>query len=146
MHQARGTTSGRLAVLLLATLGIAGCGAASNASSFVSPSNGATGSAGSTSTSSVSGSGSTPTTSPSYQNDLIATATWVRNNSVAGDGAILYGSTQINPYYSNLAAIGLTHDPASYGTVQRWMQWYISHLNWPDKWGLYGTTYDYDYS
>ena len=75
----------------------------------------------------------------------MATATWLRNNSVAGDGAILYGSNQINPYYSNLAATGLTHDPASYGTVQRWMHWYISHLNLPDKWGLYGTIYDYDY-
>ena len=70
----------------------------------------------------------------------------MRNNSVAGDGAILYGSSEINPYYSNLAAIGLTHDPASYGTVQSWMQWYIAHLNWPDKNGLYGTTYDYDYA
>jgi hypothetical protein len=26
------------------------------------------------------------------------------------------------------------------------MQWYIRHLNWPDQWGLYGTTYDYNYS
>jgi hypothetical protein len=65
---------------------------------------------------------------------------------VAPDGAILFSSSQINPYYSNLAAIGLTHDPSSYGTVQRWMQWYVNHLNWPDKWGLYGTTYDYDYN
>ena len=76
----------------------------------------------------------------------MATATWLRNNSVAGDGATLYGSNQINPYYSNLAAIGLTHDPASYGTVQRWIQWYISHLNSSDKWGLNATIYDYDYS
>ncbi|MBV9147552.1 MAG: hypothetical protein JO065_16680 [Acidobacteria bacterium] len=80
-----------------------------------------------------------------YQNNLTATAAWLRNNSVAGDGAILYGSSRIVPYYSNLAAIGLTHDSASYGTVQRWMQWYLNHLNWPDKWGLYGTMYDYDY-
>ncbi len=157
MHQARGTTSGRLAVLLLATLGIAGCGAASKASSFVSSSNAgsvadttSTSSSGSTSTGSSSTSGSNASnskpSSPSYQSDLTATATWLRNSSVAGDGAILYGSSKIVPYYSNLAAIGLTHDPASYGTVQRWMQWYISHLNWPDKWGLYGTMYDYDYS
>ena len=90
----------------------------------------------------------TPTPSPNspFQNDLSATATWLRSYSVAGDGAILYGSSKIIPYYSNLAAIGLTHDPASYSTVQRWMQWYINHLNWPDKYGLYGTTYDYDYS
>ena len=26
------------------------------------------------------------------------------------------------------------------------MQWYINHLNMPDKWGLSGTTYDYDYN
>ena len=148
MHQARVTT-GRLAVVLLATLGIAGCGAANQASSFVSSS----GNAGSTSTS-PSGS-ATPSSNPtpggtttpsSLEADLTATASWLRNNSVAGDGAILYGSSQINPYYSNLAAIGLTHDPASYGTVQSWMQWYVNHLNRPDKWGLYGTMYDYDYS
>lgn len=27
--------------------------------------------------------------------------------------------------------------------VVGWINWYINHLNWPDKWGLYGTTYDY---
>jgi hypothetical protein len=70
----------------------------------------------------------------------------LRTKSVASDGAILYGSSAIIPYYSNLAAIGLTHDPVSYATVQAWMQWYISHLNWPDQWGLYGTVYDYDYA
>ena len=87
----------------------------------------------------------TPTPASSFQSDLTATGQWVRSNSVAPNGAILYGSSQINPYYGNLAAIGLTHDPASYATVQRWMQWYISHLNSTDTWGLSGTTYDYDY-
>lgn len=81
-----------------------------------------------------------------YQNNLSATAKWLRTNSVASDGAILYGASQINPYYGNLAAIGLTHDPSSYSTVQAWMQWYIGHLNWPDQWGLHGTMYDYAYS
>ena len=70
----------------------------------------------------------------------------MRTNSIASDGAILYGTSKVNPYYGNLAAIGLTHDPASYTAVQAWMQWYIKHLNWPDQWGLYGTTYDYSYS
>jgi len=87
----------------------------------------------------------TPTPSSSFQSDLTATAQWVRANSVAPSGAILYGSSAINPYYSNLAAMGLTHDPASYATVQRWMQWYVSHLNSTDVWGLSATTYDYDY-
>jgi hypothetical protein len=81
-----------------------------------------------------------------YAANLSAAATWLRTNSVAPDGAILYGASLINPYYANIAAIGLAHDPASYATVQNWMKWYIAHLNWPDQWGLYGTTYDYNYS
>lgn len=96
---------------------------------------------------------STPTPTPipvpnsgPYWNNLKATSNWVTATGVAPDGALLYGSSQINPYYSNLAAIGLTKDPGSYAIVQRWMQWYINHLNWPDKWGLYGTTYDYSYN
>ncbi|PYP86126.1 MAG: hypothetical protein DMG65_19425 [Candidatus Angelobacter sp. Gp1-AA117] len=87
----------------------------------------------------------TPTTSSRYTNDLTATAKWMAT-TVAPDGALLYGTQAINPYYSNLAAIGLTKNASSYGMVQGWMQWYINHLNWPDKWGLYGTTYDYDYN
>jgi hypothetical protein len=132
----------KLALVLLATLGIAGCGAggALPTSSFSSSSS----TNGETST--PSNATPTPTPTLSFQSDLSATAAWLRSTSVAGDGAILYGSSQINPYYSNLAAIGLTHDPASYGTVQRWMQWYISHLNASDVWGMSGTMYDYDYS
>lgn len=65
---------------------------------------------------------------------------------VAPSGAILYTTSQINPYYSNLTAIGLTHDPGSYGAVQNWMKWYIGHLNVNDTWGLSGTTYDYSYN
>ncbi len=65
-------------------------------------------------------------------------------NVVASNGALTYGNT-INPYYSNLAAVGLTRDPGSLGIVQNWMNWYVSHLNATDKWGLGGTTYDYDY-
>lgn len=89
-----------------------------------------------------------PAPSPSgpYQSNITVAAKWFAANTVAPDGAILYGSSEIIPYYSNLAAIGLTRDPDSYGIVQRWMEWYINHLNWPDKWGLNGTTYDYDYN
>jgi hypothetical protein len=143
----------KLAVVLLAILGIAGCGAggALPTSSFSSSSstNGVT----STPSNPAPTSNPAPVIPPpspsptlSFQSDLTATAAWLRSTSVAGDGAILYGSSQINPYYSNLAAIGLTHDPASYGAVQRWMQWYISHLNASDVWGMSGTMYDYDYS
>lgn len=66
--------------------------------------------------------------------------------TVASDGAILYGSSKINPYYANLAAIGLTKDTASHDVVKGWMQWYIKHLNLPDQWGLRGSIYDYTYN
>jgi hypothetical protein len=88
----------------------------------------------------------TPPPNSPYQANLNATGQWISANSIAPDGAILYGSSKINPYFSNLAAIGMTKNPANYQQVQNWMQWYINHLNWPDKWGVYGTTYDYDYN
>lgn len=86
--------------------------------------------------------------SNSYQNNIAATANWMERVSVAPDGAILYGSSEIIPYYSNLAAIGMTRYPttASIAVVENWMKWYLNHLNWPDKWGLYGSIYDYDYN
>jgi hypothetical protein len=93
---------------------------------------------------------STPTNSGPYASNLTATTNWLAKYTAAPDGAILYGfsytTNQINPYYSNLAAMGYTKDPTKYGLVQNWMKWYINHLKWPDKWGLYGTTYDYTYN
>jgi hypothetical protein len=84
------------------------------------------------------------TGSSSYQNNVDATARWTATSSTASDGAILYTPQMIMPYYSNLAAIGLTKTPAYYSNVKSWMQWYLNHLNWPDKWGIYGTVYDYN--
>lgn len=83
-----------------------------------------------------------------YQSNVAATGNWMEKVSVAPDGAILYGSSEIIPYYSNLAAIGMTRYPtsASINVVENWMKWYINHLNWPDKWGLFGSIYDYNYN
>lgn len=78
-----------------------------------------------------------------YQANLNATSNWMATQSLPS-GALMYSSQRINPYYSNLAAMGLIKDPARYVQVQLWMQWYVNHLNWPDRWGLYGTTYDYN--
>lgn len=84
---------------------------------------------------------------PNYQQNVSATANWtVSSASSLPDGAILFTPTRIIPYYSNLAAIGLTTNKAYYPQVKAWMQWYINHLNHPDKWGLYCTTYDYNVS
>jgi len=79
---------------------------------------------------------------PQFQNDLNAVSKWVSQFS-RPDGAILYTPQQIEPYYANIAAIGMTKDPTRMPQVVAWMNWYVNHLNWPDKWGLYGTTYDY---
>ena len=93
-----------------------------------------------------------PAANPKFQSDLVAASNWMTGKTIAPDGAILYGfsytTNVINPYYSNLAAIGLTKNPtaANVTVVENWMKWYVNHLNWPDKWGLYGTTYDYDYN
>jgi hypothetical protein len=83
---------------------------------------------------------------PNYQQNINLTSQWLVNNSTLPDGAILYTSSEIVPYYSNLAALGLVKDPTRYGHIKLWMDWYLNHLNWPDKWGLYGTVYDYNVS
>ena len=81
----------------------------------------------------------------SYQNNFTATSKWVSQFSQA-DGALLYTPQQIDPYFANIAAIGMTKDSNRMPEVVAWMNWYINHLNWPDKWGLYGTTYNYTVS
>jgi len=47
------------------------------------------------------------------------------------------------PYFSNLAAIALLGDPRGHLPVRRYMDWYIAHLNRPDKYNLSGTMYDW---
>lgn len=88
------------------------------------------------------GSGGSGSNSP-YQKNFTATSNWVAQFS-APDGALLYTPQQIDPYFSNIAAIGMTKDPNRMPQVVAWMKWYINHLNWPDRWGLYGTTYNYN--
>lgn len=81
---------------------------------------------------------------PPYQQNITMTSQWFAGTLFLGDGAILYSSSRINPYFANLGATGLLKDSARYPQVLAWMHWYINHLNWPDKWGYYGTTYDYN--
>lgn len=89
-----------------------------------------------------------PTTSGSqYQNDFTAASNYLSKSTPSDmDGAILFTPQEIMPYFSNIAAIGMTKDPNRMPQVVAWMNWYINHFNWPDKWGLYGTVYDYTVS
>jgi hypothetical protein len=91
-----------------------------------------------------------PTTGPTsppglYAGDMQTSADWLDGRQLA-DGAILYSSTKIEPYYANLGATGLTKVPAQLPHVRSWMQWFVSHINARDVWGLGGTIYDYAYN
>ncbi len=89
------------------------------------------------------------TVSGTYTNLFDAASAW-QVKIQATEGAIYdgysYTTNKITPYFANLSAIGWTLDPTKHADVLAWMQWYIKHLNWPDKYGLYGTTYDYTVS
>ena len=89
--------------------------------------------------------GSSSSSNSAYQSNFNSTSSWISKSS-APSGAILYTPQQIDPYFANIAAIGMTKDPNRMPQVTSWMKWYINHLNWPDKWGLYGTTYNYTVS
>ncbi len=48
---------------------------------------------------------------------------------------------RIVPYFANLAAMALVSNrPAD---VRSYLEWYLAHLNRPDRYGLQGTVYDY---
>src|SRR5436305_6208740 len=126
-----------VAAFSIALIVIAGCGgSASPKSAFAaSPSNpvpGASAGAPSSPPPATPPPSSTPAPPPSnsepYQAKITATAHWFAATTQAPDAAILYGSSAINPYYSNLAAIGLTKHLGRHGIVNRWMQCFICNM------------------
>ena len=92
------------------------------------------------------GSSAAPAARSQNQNNFTAASNYLLKSTASVEGAILFTPQAIMPYFSNMAAIGMTKDPNRMPQVVAWMNWYINHLNWPDKWGLYGTTYDYTVS
>ncbi|MCL5676402.1 MAG: hypothetical protein M1602_00705 [Firmicutes bacterium] len=63
--------------------------------------------------------------------------------SQTGQGALAQNPEQkdVVPYFANLAAMALVR--ANPGLAQRYMDWYLARLNRPDRFGRYGTIYDY---
>ncbi len=59
------------------------------------------------------------------------------------DGAIIYTSTEVMPYFANIAAIGAAHVGASGVNVRAYMQWYIARTHDPNPWGIAGAITDY---
>jgi hypothetical protein len=86
-----------------------------------------------------------PANAQNYQNNITKTSAYIAGQQLP-DGAILYTSTQIDPYFGNLAAIGWLKDNqvSRIPAVEAWMSWYINHFNWPDYNGAYGTVYNYN--
>ena len=60
------------------------------------------------------------------------------------DGAILYTSTRVDPYFANIAAIGALRGGVDLLDVKRWMQWYVAHSTDPNPWRIPGAITDYD--
>lgn len=53
----------------------------------------------------------------------------------------IINNSHLVPYFANLAAINLL--PYNPEKVKNYIKWYLEHLNYPDKYGLTGTIYDF---
>lgn len=61
--------------------------------------------------------------------------------TASGTFAVFPGADLIIPYFANQAAWSLL--PEYPQEVKAHLEWYLGHLNRPDRWGLTGTVYDY---
>lgn len=50
---------------------------------------------------------------------------------------------QTVPYFANMAALSMLSWRDGQAAVRRYLQWYVTHLNSRDRFGLTGTVYDY---
>lgn len=69
-------------------------------------------------------------------------ADWLRSCQLPG-GAIKQtpSGDRVIPYFANLAARTMAMIEPQW--AKDYMNWYLEHLNLPDRWGLAGTIYDY---
>lgn len=67
---------------------------------------------------------------------------WLKGSQMAC-GAIKQNPSgdRVIPYFANLAARTMTRYEPQW--VKDYMNWYLSNLNMPDRWGFEGTIYDY---
>jgi hypothetical protein len=87
--------------------------------------------------------------------DIVTEASWITQQqancpNTPVDGAIAESTPSngiqiIDAYRGNFAALGLVAAGSAYSSnVERWANWYMSHINWPDNLGEYATIYYYD--
>lgn len=88
-----------------------------------------------------------------------AAAEWMVAQQRASGAVCMSGLLEngclIEPYFVNRGLLGLIYNNISVagsnqtqrgeilGMVQRWIEWYLDHLNQPDDCGVHGTVYDY---
>ncbi|MGI9952423.1 hypothetical protein V3F56_08675 [Moorellaceae bacterium AZ2] len=77
---------------------------------------------------------------------LAEEAGWILAGHQLPSGAIVTrypGRPRIVPYFAHLALYGVVAT-GNYGDrVRAYLEWYVAHLERPDRFGLYGTVYDY---
>ena len=84
----------------------------------------------------------------SYSNIIKSQVEWLSTLIMDNGEFVMHNvpsdsSYRIVPYFSNIAALALLKDFDKIKLVKKYMLWYISHLNFPDKFGAQGTIYDY---
>lgn len=69
---------------------------------------------------------------------------WIASNqSPDGYIAMAAGRPDVIPYFGNLTGMAQLGRPQYLDGVKRYLKWYLSNLNYPDRWDLNGTIYDY---
>ena len=63
--------------------------------------------------------------------------------SQRSDGAIPYTSTQVMPYFANLAATGAAHTGSDLTVVRNYIAWYVLRSKDANPWGISGAITDY---
>jgi len=68
---------------------------------------------------------------------------WI-TTAQSNDGTIAMagGRPDVIPYFGNLTEMAQLGRPEDLGGVKKYLEWSLSNLNYPDRWGLNGTIYD----
>ncbi|WP_338818014.1 hypothetical protein MTCOM_19060 [Moorella thermoacetica] len=70
---------------------------------------------------------------------------WILSQQLASGAVITAypGQPKIVPYFGHLALYGLAAWGFSLSRVRAYLDWYLAHLERPDRYGVTGTVYDY---
>ncbi len=72
-------------------------------------------------------------------------AEWILSQQLPGGAVVTAypGQPKIVPYFAHLGLYGLAAWGLSLPRVRAYLDWYLSHLERPDRYGVTGTVYDY---